>query len=154
MGIGRQTTYPLITWGLVTAVACWLSACARNEKVPLSDRITLEYTGASDDDFLFKLSNGTSAELKFFGWPRSSSESIPSYSGSCVHDVAGSPVLTIIVGPSMQEYSLRQTLSASSGEAIRLAIPKYEVKGHEGGQCTITLTFESGAKVESKDFSP
>jgi hypothetical protein len=141
-----RASWCLIYSILVTALG--VTGCTPS-KIPLSGKLTLEYSGRAQSNLLFSFENGLSEAVRFRGL---SASSTPIYAAICFR--ASGNAATGILGPPLAAPSRSTTVKVPSGKRVRLTIPGDAFQEFSGGKCRIILTLENGATVESGEFTP
>jgi len=139
------------TFCVIAAIGIALVACKPTAKVPLSGRVSLEYSSTSESNILFSLANGSSQPIGFRGWSAVLTDTTPIYSGEC--DDPRRAVSTTIVGPA-RDRSRPKIVEVSPGMLLRLAIPSDDFRQYKGSRCRLTLRLEDGSMVQSTEFNP
>ena len=144
--------FSLFVIGVAVAVATALVACKPN--VPLSGPVILEYAGVKEEQFRFRLANGSARAVRFSGWSFMFSDTLPEYFLTCGSD----GTVTTEIGPPFHFPPARapESIKVSSGEALQLAVPNLDFarpRGN-GSHCYLELTMEGGASLKSNEFVP
>ncbi len=136
---------------VLVAGAVFLSACKRHTEVPLDGRVLLEYSGSSGEHLTFKISNGTNKAIKFPGRSAWGQDPAPNYSAVCRDSRNSDAGMSITVGPPFHSVpGTPGTIKVSSGERIRLAVPKMGF--HLGERCRMSVETSDGTTVSSGEF--
>jgi hypothetical protein len=139
----------------IIAATMVLTACERTEKIPLSGRVTFEYSDTSDSDFVFTLANGSSQPIRFEGQSSLLNGTRPgpgSYSAVC-HSAQSS--VAVAVGSRVQDGGKpSESIEVPSGYQSRLAIRGDDLQHYAGSTCRVGLQLEDGQRIESGEFIP
>lgn len=136
---------------LLVAIEIALAACKPAAKATFTGRVSLDYSGTSESDFQFVLTNGSSHAIRFHGSRKLFADTTPLYSAGCYDDRRS--VATAIVGPWIWRGETN-LVEVSPGDTLRLAILRAEFSQYKGNHCTMTLIPEDGSKIESGAFVP
>jgi hypothetical protein len=135
-------------------LAMGLAACAPGSRIPINDRVSLRYDGASDSGAAFILDNGSRQSIQFRGesysWIRT--EPVEPINASWACKVAGSAASGD--EPYVFGDGAYTVIKVPPGRRLRLSVNRPILSDYKDGQCHLRLRLEGGTDIISNDFEP